>query len=80
MVTLRNNSSRRSGESYGGMGRAVIAKEGSSVIFQIRLKAGQTRLQTWFWSEGEDDVATHVSGAYYVYVQRFYPGTGHYYV
>jgi hypothetical protein len=42
-----------------------VSKEMRAVTFQVRLKAGKTRLQTWF----TDDEGTS-RGAYYVYAKR----------
>ncbi|MHC4154538.1 MAG: arylsulfatase [Planctomycetota bacterium] len=42
-----------------------IPKDAKAVTFTTKLKAGKTRLQTWF-IDGEDDSR----GAYYVYVRR----------
>lgn len=42
-----------------------IPKDASAVTFQVQLKVGKTRLQTWF----TDDKGTF-RGAYYVYVKR----------
>jgi hypothetical protein len=42
-----------------------VAKDAAAVTFKVQLKAGKTRLQTWF----DDDKGTS-SGAYYVYVKR----------
>jgi arylsulfatase A-like enzyme len=42
-----------------------IPKDARAVTFKAQLKAGKTRLQTWF-IDGEDDSR----GAYYVYVKR----------
>jgi len=42
-----------------------VPKDALGVTFQVKLKAGKTRLQTWFTDdEGES------RGAYYVYVKR----------
>jgi len=40
----------------------------AAVMFQVRLKAGKTRLQTWF----TDDKKGESRGAYYVYVKRLH--------
>jgi len=42
-----------------------VSKEASAVTFQVKLKAGKTRLQTWFTDEAGES-----RGAYYVYVKR----------
>ena len=42
-----------------------VPAEARAVAFQAKLKAGKTRLQTWFM----DDSGTS-RGAYYVYVKR----------
>ena len=42
-----------------------VSKEASAVTFRVQLKAGKTRLQTWFT---DDKGASR--GAYYVYVKR----------
>ena len=41
-----------------------VPKDAKAVTFEMKLKAGKTRLQTWFTDEGES------RGAYYVYVKR----------
>lgn len=43
-----------------------ITVDAHSVTFQVRLKAGKTRLQTWLTSENGTS-----RGAYYVYAKRF---------
>jgi hypothetical protein len=42
-----------------------IPKDAHAVMFQIKLKAGKTRLQTWFTDDRGES-----RGAYYVYVKR----------
>jgi len=42
-----------------------VSKNAKAVTFQVRLKAGKTRLQTWF-----TDAKGPSQGAYYVYVER----------
>jgi arylsulfatase A-like enzyme len=44
-----------------------IPENAVAATFEIQLKAGKTRLQTWFM----DDKTEESSGAYYVYVERF---------
>ena len=43
-----------------------IEMEAHSSVFEVNLKAGKTRLQTWFM----DDRNKELCGAYYVYVKR----------
>jgi len=43
-----------------------IPESASAVTFRVNLKAGKTRLQSWFVDEGTGESR----GAYYVYVQR----------
>jgi hypothetical protein len=43
----------------------TVSREASAVTFQVKLKAGKTRLQTWFTDEAGES-----RGAYYVYVKR----------
>jgi arylsulfatase A-like enzyme len=42
-----------------------VPKDAHSVTFRVRLKAGKTRLQTWFIDDKDES-----RGAYYVYVKR----------
>lgn len=42
-----------------------VAKNATAVTFEVKLKAGKARLQTWFTNDGGDS-----RGAYYVYVTR----------
>ncbi|MHC4573343.1 MAG: hypothetical protein ACYS76_04310 [Planctomycetota bacterium] len=43
-----------------------IAKNATAVAFKAKLKAGKTRMQTWFY----DTHGRELCGAYYVYVNR----------
>jgi hypothetical protein len=42
-----------------------VPKDARAVTFLVRLKAGKTRLQTWFIDDKDAS-----RGAYYVYVKR----------
>jgi arylsulfatase A-like enzyme len=42
-----------------------VTKDAHALVFRIRLKAGKTRLQTWFIDDKDES-----RGAYYVYVKR----------
>ncbi|MFC1676537.1 arylsulfatase [Planctomycetota bacterium] len=47
-----------------------IPKDAAEVLFRVKLKAGKTRLQTWFLPD-QSRIDSHKSrGAYYVYVKR----------
>jgi arylsulfatase len=43
-----------------------VARDAKAVSFSMRLPAGRTQLQTWFY----DAAGTELSGAYYVHVRR----------
>ena len=43
----------------------MVTKDGKGVTFTFRLKAGETRLQTYFTNEDGFEV-----GAYYIYANR----------
>jgi hypothetical protein len=48
-----------------GFEEKVVGDGDKCVVFQVTLKAGSTRVQTWF-----DDGDEKSLGAYYVYVQK----------